>query len=164
MSQRGPLQRYIKTLANLACNLRDQSVLGRRTVEEAFRKCWISTRQQREFDSNAYRRALSSFPTGVMVVTTRTGNGVLAGVTVNSFPRRRVRGAYRGVLRERLLPYKGGVNICSGSTRWFRTFTCGTTWRMSTVGWKVRCAVSGRKQSQIPNLVCSLRPGRSFVQ
>ncbi len=37
------------------------------------------------FTSRALRDALGMFPTGVTVVTTRSGNGELHGVTVNSF-------------------------------------------------------------------------------
>ena len=37
------------------------------------------------FDSNAFRRALSSFATGVAVVTARDSGGENRGITVNSF-------------------------------------------------------------------------------
>jgi flavin reductase (DIM6/NTAB) family NADH-FMN oxidoreductase RutF len=37
------------------------------------------------FDSRAFRRCLSSFPTGVTVITTGCPDGEKAGVTVNSF-------------------------------------------------------------------------------
>jgi flavin reductase (DIM6/NTAB) family NADH-FMN oxidoreductase RutF len=38
-----------------------------------------------EFDRRSFRDALSAFPTGVTVITTRTAVGELIGVTANSF-------------------------------------------------------------------------------
>jgi flavin reductase (DIM6/NTAB) family NADH-FMN oxidoreductase RutF len=38
-----------------------------------------------EFDTNYFRAALAQFATGITVVTTRTADGALHGLTVNSF-------------------------------------------------------------------------------
>jgi flavin reductase (DIM6/NTAB) family NADH-FMN oxidoreductase RutF len=38
-----------------------------------------------EFDTDYFRAALAQFATGITVVTTRTADGVLHGLTVNSF-------------------------------------------------------------------------------
>jgi len=38
-----------------------------------------------EFDARALRKALGSYTTGVTVITTRTSDGVTAGLTINSF-------------------------------------------------------------------------------
>jgi len=44
-----------------------------------------AVREQRIFDSKAFRSALGAFATGVTVITTRKGNGEAVGLTANSF-------------------------------------------------------------------------------